>query len=143
MGGRQRLFVIPVGPFFPSVAQQPRDLIEKEFKLKCSKSAQTASSAGVNASTPAFLLLQAPATFPPAQFYAFSRYLGSEFFQLSVNMVQFMVQTCPNLNRILRTGSLRSGPTFKETGESDLKFGLGFTEYLKELDQTGPRHHYT
>ena len=39
-------------------------------------------------------------------------------------------------------GSPGSGPRFDETGETDLRSSSRFTKYLKEPDQTGPRHHY-
>ena len=52
-----------------------------------------------------------------------------------------MVQTGLNLNWTLQTGSLRSGPRFKETGELDLWSSPRFAIFPKELDQTRLRHH--
>jgi hypothetical protein len=54
-------------------------------------------------------------------------------------VVRFMVQTCLNLNRTLRTRSLRSGPRFSKVAEPDLrpKVRSGVR------DQTGPWHHST
>lgn len=57
-------------------------------------------------------------------------------------LVRFWVQTSPNLDRTMWTRFQGFGPRFIDFVEPDARSSSRFEKYLKEQDQTGPRHHY-